>query len=1579
MEKEHAPLLEKQEATPTPAAPAAARSRPRRGPRRRPGNQAMQRLLQAKLAVGRANDRYEEEADHVAERVSGGVVAPAPPITPLNGSPPPRRTCACGRPLGPGGECQACGRKRQALQGSAMEAAPTPEAADSVERTLQRSAGEPLPAGARRFFEARFGRDFGGVRVHTNGEAAASARRLGARAYTVGEDLVFETGEFAPETPAGRRLLAHELTHVVQQRQGADGVPRDTRFLQRNPDDASGTDTELSPVALELVDAVRERDVPAVAAALRGHTVDELRALRQSVRQELQIDLAQWLIALVSGGGHMQSAFEWGSILLSVGAGGLVPAPTVVRQLSGGQTEAAEEALRLLWPTLSLLDRLDVYDEVFREIEAAQLDVIRAASQEERAAALEEGERLEAIYRGMDPKQEYDARLLMEPDARYQATVRLLARAEGVFWDEEDAVFDAILRLSPADRSAIYLNEYDVLQSMLTADQLALVRTMTVGQETGVVGLDARSTEAQSLMARLRLATEGRIDDAEGIQTVVDRATELLMEQRRLRAQQAAPDIDEEARAQIEARLREIGDLEALMRVAPAGEAGREQTFMGRLEEAAGSSQQFGQWARRLQADPFEAAKRQILMSAGTFGVDHVAIEAALVNLRAAPVTLEPGMTEEERERRQTQANNELRQALLQDDDVRAVLERLEHQGPGGYAYRRNIESLAEADRFQELMGEFADAVSSYDYGEIFRLALVFARNPDWAQRFRRSGEGFLTPLSRISGEPREIINAILQTREMPVEQVLAYTGDVETLRTALSQLDEERRGQLRLGYWLSRERPAEESLTNEAREALNAFATFENQLRESQSTLGIVDRRGVQDVLDAVLGGAPTEAEMQSGAGRLRAAGLLFHRQRERQALERGLVTPFTETDEAAAAAAREFAARWEQVRRQGELSATDFAALAALHDRYEQRAQEFTEASQSVSEVASMVAATVAAVVVVAATGGAATPGVLAAVAAAGAGSRVLTREMFGGDYYDPAGEEGARDALLGAIDGALAVVGGSLATRGAELVGLGGRALTAGAARLGAQAAEQAGQSLGRRVATGAVEAAIDGLFSGTVSEAVATMTDARTWRRGVWQGLVSVGQSALLGGLTGLGTGVVAGTALPALGAGAGRLRQAAAANSLERAVARGGREAQDIWDAAQRAAREGREDEARRLLSRLEEREGVELTGEQARLLRAQLDLDGHGLPRPEGTVHPAGARQAQLLEESRAVTSGENLTQAQLDAELSVVRRSQTQPSSEPGYVDEVDLGNGHFWRRREDGTWCRFSGERSLCGTRIPGVRSPRESEGWQDALLNPRSAYYNPEAVERINRLLERVRALDIDVDMEELAAALAQFRGRGRPAARINHALDVIEAEFDRLVGGGSGAPTTVEELRPHLPAADVDEAAEEALAEAVLGGPGELRFGGRPVVLTGVGNEIQTSRTVLRDRLVNQGLEPSWAAAGADWNAHHIIPWEHQYHGVFDVLRANGGWDHNIVANGIGLPTRPGIPGAEHLPVHQLPGPGRYHPIYNQDVGRRLDQLLEQYGSDPAQLRQEVTKLLEDLRGELEAGGHRNFLL
>lgn len=128
-----------------------------------------------------------------------------------------QRACACGGTPGPSGECENCRKKRLGtLQRTASGTAPASFAPPAVHEVLG-ATGRPLDRVTRASLEPRFGHDFSRVQVHSDTQAAASARSVNALAYTVGNHIVFGSGQFAPGTPAGQRLLAHELTHVIQQ------------------------------------------------------------------------------------------------------------------------------------------------------------------------------------------------------------------------------------------------------------------------------------------------------------------------------------------------------------------------------------------------------------------------------------------------------------------------------------------------------------------------------------------------------------------------------------------------------------------------------------------------------------------------------------------------------------------------------------------------------------------------------------------------------------------------------------------------------------------------------------------------------------------------------------------------------------------------------------------------------------------------------------------------------------------------------------------------------------------------------------------------------------------------------------------------------------------------------------------------------------------------------------------------------------------------------------------------------------------------------------------------------------------
>lgn len=132
-----------------------------------------------------------------------------------------QRKCACGEHT-TGGECDACGRKKASADGGyallqRKAAASAPNSVPPIVYDVLRSPGQPLDGAARAFFEPRFSYDFSGVRVHTNNQAAASARSVSAAAYTVGNQIVFDDGKYSSTDSKGQGLLAHELTHVIQQ------------------------------------------------------------------------------------------------------------------------------------------------------------------------------------------------------------------------------------------------------------------------------------------------------------------------------------------------------------------------------------------------------------------------------------------------------------------------------------------------------------------------------------------------------------------------------------------------------------------------------------------------------------------------------------------------------------------------------------------------------------------------------------------------------------------------------------------------------------------------------------------------------------------------------------------------------------------------------------------------------------------------------------------------------------------------------------------------------------------------------------------------------------------------------------------------------------------------------------------------------------------------------------------------------------------------------------------------------------------------------------------------------------------
>lgn len=217
------------------------------------GNREVGRLIQTKLTVSEPGDSHEQEADRVADEVMR-MAAPAHNTA----VPQIQRKCD---------SCEEEEISRKTDEEEKEEETPVQRKAANQNASpnssfakgeISTGNGQSLPASARSFFEPRFGSDLSDVRIHADAEAARTASDLGARAFTTGRDVFFNSGQYAPDAFEGRRLIAHELTHVFQQneagetqihRQGDGGGPTHVFIFGGVPDflDCSRRDLDSVP------------------------------------------------------------------------------------------------------------------------------------------------------------------------------------------------------------------------------------------------------------------------------------------------------------------------------------------------------------------------------------------------------------------------------------------------------------------------------------------------------------------------------------------------------------------------------------------------------------------------------------------------------------------------------------------------------------------------------------------------------------------------------------------------------------------------------------------------------------------------------------------------------------------------------------------------------------------------------------------------------------------------------------------------------------------------------------------------------------------------------------------------------------------------------------------------------------------------------------------------------------------------------------------------------------------------------------------------------------------------------------
>ena len=223
--------------------PAPAPNQPCSFARPRTAAPALPGLLQCKLKIGPVNDPLETEADAMAAHAMGDSGGGR--IIPHAAMPALQRKCACSDSEE---KCAACKEEEKGTIHRMPASHGTPAAVPAIVHRVINNPGRPLDAATRAFMEPRFGFDFSRVRIHADSQSAQSARSIKALAYTVNNSIAFGAGSYAPHTAAGRRLLAHELAHVVQQ--GSASPLPDDKLTLGAVNDPTEADADRSAAAV---------------------------------------------------------------------------------------------------------------------------------------------------------------------------------------------------------------------------------------------------------------------------------------------------------------------------------------------------------------------------------------------------------------------------------------------------------------------------------------------------------------------------------------------------------------------------------------------------------------------------------------------------------------------------------------------------------------------------------------------------------------------------------------------------------------------------------------------------------------------------------------------------------------------------------------------------------------------------------------------------------------------------------------------------------------------------------------------------------------------------------------------------------------------------------------------------------------------------------------------------------------------------------------------------------------------------------------------------------------------------------
>ncbi len=995
--------------------------------------------------------------------------------------------------------------------------------------------GAPLPDEVRNKMEALFGVDFSAVRIHVGPQAP----KIGARAFTRGTDIFFAPGQYQPQTASGQALLAHELTHVVQQSEGRVRATRDIGGVTINDDAALERESdEIGERASKMTEDVS--DLEAIHSASAAHLIpNPIWDFRVPVQMQVSEHRegsaradAEALYQAMHGLGTDEDAVI--STVRGKSRAHLTNVMESFKAIAGGELHewiasemggtSFKQAMVYIMPALSILQRLRLQKNWLDDNEEAMLEVIRTAPESLLLEARQDDQVRLFLEAELNARDMLKAAKILYPNALFDYTLKAIQAADGYLWDDEAEVVMLLLDLELSERRQMWNSHRDVFK--LFSGFQPTDNEVAADSDFGKVMMVCMGTQAQALRSAMDYATDGLGTHYELVSKVVVESGEAVAMERQLRAAlgDSGDQLNNQQRAAMQQQLEQLGGVEANLLAADSnGSEPQEETFLDLLQGDV-NEDEFAAFTAQMGMDEFDRARRLILDAVGIWD-DEEQVYRAMESIQSPPV----------------------REALIQDAAVRAALS--EHFNNQEQA---TADAFAAGDTYAIAVHKLNDTADwiSRDFGQFFSILL--GMNESDYERLKVENR---VQLARISGmasdTERAALQEILDTGSLSTDVAIDYAtvgaGTNESFMTAtLERMNGEERLMYRAGYALANGCVIPETFMDGESQA-RALAAYNELHGELADDLSHDDLQKALDVLVS----APTLPEYTDSGGYELIAFILNQRVIDRAStrdggVEDGFIDLFSNAGGAADVAEMATRSQYAMMMADGPITYRGLATLGYLEEEFGERHEEYVAAADSVADIASTVAAIAAAVavtVVTAGSGGAAAAAalgsylgtsstvVVAATSATLAGvSKVAVSEAVGGEHNDVA-EEGAQDFLVGGVEGVMvaltAGIAKSLHEAFARMVGLRWTALAAEMSVGALRAAETSLSQVGKRFSTGAIRGVIDGVISGSVGEIAVAAMDEETYRKSLWNTLVHFGAAFLRGAAMGAVGGTIGG--------------------------------------------------------------------------------------------------------------------------------------------------------------------------------------------------------------------------------------------------------------------------------------------------------------------------------------------------------------------------------------------------------------------------------------------------------------------